>query len=223
MDLDIRRRIELEEFDYQTLSSLLSGYSNPRMKINALLKKAEIIRVKKGIYVFGEKYSNRPYSKELLANWIYGPSIVSMDYMLSWYGLIPETVTVLTSTTVKRPKTFATPVGDFIYRQVPYSYSLLGMCKIESQAGGFLAGTPERALADKIRDTRGNTLRNQLETEQYLFEDLRLDEEVFLTMDPDLLTRLSVAGRSRKIAFCASLLKKMLRSSRVASGPQNQN
>ncbi|MCX6226143.1 MAG: hypothetical protein NTV01_15555 [Bacteroidia bacterium] len=212
MDFDIRRQIEFEEFDYQTLRSLLSGYSNPGMKINALLKKGLIIRVKKGIYIFGQKYSNRPYSKELLANWIYGPSIVSIDYMLSYYGLIPETVTAVTSTSVKRPKTFSTPVGDFIYRQVPYEYSLLGMCRIGSPAGGFLAGTPERALADKIRDTKGNTVQNQLEAEQYLFEDLRLDEEIFLSLDPDLLARLAAAGRSRKIDFCTAILKKMKRS-----------
>jgi hypothetical protein len=212
MEIDIRYQIKSEEFDYQTLRWLLSGYSNPGMKINALLKKALIIRVKKGIYVFGHKYSNRPYSKELLANWIYGPSIVSMDYMLSYYGLIPESVTVLTSTTSKRAKTFRTPVGDFVYRQVPYEYGLLGMCRIESVAGGFLAGTPERSFADKIRDTKGNTFSKQSEAEQYLFEDLRIDEEVFLTLDPDLLAKLAAAGRSRKIEFCTAILKKMQKS-----------
>jgi len=58
---------------------------------------------------------------------------------------------------------------------------------MKSQAGAFLAGTPERALADKIRDARGNTLKNLTETEQYLFEDMRLDEEGFVRMDADLL------------------------------------
>ena len=211
MEIDIRYQIKSEEFDYQTLISVLSGYSNPRMKINALLKKAIIIRVKKGIYVFGKKYSNRSCSKELLANWIYGPSIVSMDYMLSYYGFIPEAVTALTSTTSKRPKTFKTPVGNFIYRQVPYNYGLLGMCRIESMAGGFLAATPERSLADKIRDSKGNSFHNQSEAEQYLFEDLRIDEELFFTLDPDMLASLATAGRSKKIELCAALLKKMQR------------
>lgn len=208
-EFDIRRKIESEEFDYQTLIAVLSGYSNPRMKINALLKKGVIIRVKKGIYVFGDRYSNRPYSKELLANWIYGPSILSMDYMLSWYGLIPESVAVVTSSTGKRPKTFKTPVGDFIYRQVPHEYSILGMCRMENKSGGFLAATPERTLADKIIETRGSPLQNLAETEQYLFNDLRLDEEEFLKLDADLLGQLASAGRSRKIEFCAKLLNRM--------------
>jgi hypothetical protein len=206
---DIRSKIEAEEFDYQTLGAILSEYANPRMKINALLKKGVIIRVKKGIYVFGGRYSNRAHSKELLANWIYGPSIVSMDYMLSWYGLIPESVTIVTSSTSKRPKTFKTPIGDFIYRQVPYEYSILGMCRKENLAGGFLAATPERALADRIIETRGNPLQSLADMEQYIMDDLRLDEDEFIKMDAELLGQLASAGRSRKIEFCVKLLKRM--------------
>jgi hypothetical protein len=86
------------------------------------------------------------------------------------------------------------------------------MCRIETSAGRFLAGTSERSLADKIRDTKGNTFRNQSEAEQYLFKDLRIDEEIFLTMDPDLLASLAAAGRSKKIELCTAILKKMQRS-----------
>lgn len=92
MNVDIRLQIAGEEFDYQTLISLLSAYSNPAMKISGLLKAGDIIRVKKGLYVFGQRHRRRPYSLELLANLIYGPSMVSSNYMLAHYGLIPEAV-----------------------------------------------------------------------------------------------------------------------------------
>jgi len=211
-DIDVRNLIEPEEFDYQTLMAVLSSYSNPRMKINSLLKRGVIIRVKKGIYVFGSEFRKRPFSKELLANWIYGPSIVSMDYMLSWYGLIPEAVTLITSSTAKRQKNFKTPVGDFVYKQVPYDYSVLGMCHIENEAGGFLAGTPERALADKVRETRGNNMKNLKETGQFLFDDLRIDQDMFIKLDKGLLASLAKAGRSGKIEHCHKLLIKMQKS-----------
>lgn len=41
----IRKRIEHEEFDYQTLLVCLKDYARPRDKISALLKKGLIIRI----------------------------------------------------------------------------------------------------------------------------------------------------------------------------------
>jgi len=208
MRVDIRRQIAGEEFDYQTLMALLSGYSNPAMKISGLIKAGDIIRVKKGLYVFGERYRRRPYSMELLANLIYGPSMVSSDYMLAHYGLIPEAVYSLTSATFKRSKTFKTPLGTFIYKQAPVRYYPVGMRQLEFKGGAFLAASPERALADKVREDAGNIFNNQKEAERYLFEDLRLDEEGFLAMDAALLEECSRLARSRKIKFCAAVLKK---------------
>jgi predicted transcriptional regulator of viral defense system len=77
-----------EEFDYQILQDALADYSRPRDKIRNLIKKKEIIRVKKGLYVLGDGHRKRPYSRELLANLIYGPSYVSLEYALSYHGLI---------------------------------------------------------------------------------------------------------------------------------------
>lgn len=208
MNPDIRRQITGEEFDYQTLMGLLSAYGNPAMKISGLIKAGEIIRVKKGLYVFGGRHRRRPYSMELLANLIYGPSMVSSDYMLAHYGLIPEAVYALTSTTFKRPKTFKTPLGLFIYKQAPANYYPVGMRRVEFKGGAFLAASPERALADKIREDAGNILNNQKEAERYLFEDLRLDEEGFFAMDAALLNDCARLARSRKIRFCAAVLKK---------------
>ena len=208
MRVDIRTKIAGEEFDYQTLMALLSEYSNPSMKISGLIKTGEIIRVKKGLYVFGEAHRRRPYSMELLANLIYGPSMVSSDYMLAHYGLIPEAVYSLTSATIKRSKTFKTPLGTFIYKQAPIQYYPVGMSQLEFKGGAFLAASPERALADKIREDSGNILNNRKEAERYLFEDLRLDEEGFFAMDAALLERCARLSRSRKIKFCAAVLKK---------------
>jgi hypothetical protein len=208
MNADIRRQILSEEFDYQTLMGLLSAYSNPGMKVAALIKAGEIVRVKKGLYVFGERYRRRPYSLELLANLIYGPSMLSSDYMLAHYGLIPEAVYALTSTTFKRPKTFKTPLGLFIYKQVPVKYYPVGLRRLEFKGGAFLAAGPERALADKIREDDGNIFNNRKEAERYLFEDLRLNEEGCSAMDLALLEDCARLARSRKIRFCAAVLKK---------------
>jgi hypothetical protein len=205
----IRNQITSEEFDYQLLVSCLSEYANPRSKIRDLSRKGIIIRVKKGIYIFGDQYRRSYYSREILANWIYGPSLVSMETMLSYYGLIPERVDALTSTTTKRPKEFNTPVGLFTYQQVPLAWYTIGINRIENPGGMYLAASPERALADKVLHDLHNHLQSLKDASAYLFEDLRLDEDGFRQMDPDILFELARVGKSRKTEFCARLLKKM--------------
>jgi hypothetical protein len=106
---ELRKRIAGEEFDYQALLDGLREYDCPRDKITALLKKGMIIRVKKGIYIFGESYRRRPFSRELLANMIYGPSYISLDTALHHHGLIPERVEAMMSVTEGRGRRFFTP------------------------------------------------------------------------------------------------------------------
>lgn len=204
---DLRRRVGREEFDYQALMAALPEYANPRDKVTALLRRGDIVRVKKGLYVFGDELSRRPYSRELLANLIYGPSFVSLDSALSFHDLIPERVEALTSVTTKRPKSFQTPIGAFIYRQSPASAFHIGMDRVEEGDVAFLIATPERALADKVRDDRGNALRVRQEAARYLFDDLRIDEEGFRQLDPCRFEELARALRSRKVATCAALLR----------------
>jgi predicted transcriptional regulator of viral defense system len=84
----LRAKVPYEETDYVALKNALSQYSNIRAKITSLLKSGELIRVKKGLYVFGPTEAKEPYSKEILANLIYGPSYISLDYALSLYGIV---------------------------------------------------------------------------------------------------------------------------------------
>jgi hypothetical protein len=211
MEPDLRQQIGREEFDYPALMSALASYANPRDKVTSLLRRGTVVRVKKGLYVFGEALRRRPYSRELLANLIYGPSFVSLDCALAFHGLIPERVETVTSVTPKRGRAFRTPVGTFAYRQVPETYFPLGMGRVEQGDVAFLMAVPERALADKVRDDRGNPLRTLADAEAYLFENLRLEREGACAMDADLLEQLAEAGRSRKIALCARVLQRLAR------------
>lgn len=204
---NLRQRIGREEFDYPALMAALSGYANPRDRVTAMLRRGDVIRVKKGLYVFGPDLRRRPYSRELLANLIYGPSFVSLDTALSFHGLIPERVEAVTSVTSKRPKRFETPVGTFIYRGSPRRSFHLGMDRVEEGDVAFLIATRERALADKVRDQRGNPIRTKGDAARYLFDDLRIDEEEFGRLQPDALDELAAGLRSRKVAVCASLLR----------------
>ena len=86
--IDIRKLIDHEVFDYQTLVGLLNEYTSPRDKITKMIREGVIVRVKKGLYIFGNEFQHRPFSSLYIANLIYGPSYVSLEYALQMYSLI---------------------------------------------------------------------------------------------------------------------------------------
>lgn len=209
---DLRKKIAGEEFDYQSLLDGLREYNRPRDKITALLQRRAIFRVKKGIYVFGEKYSRRPFSREILANMIYGPSYVSLDYALHYHGLIPERVEAVTSVTCGRGRRFSTPVGLFIYRVVPMRAYQIGIDQIEIEGGrSFLIATPEKALTDKIHDDRGTGIRTQAEMRGYLLNNLRIDPERLGKLDTETIAIIADRCRSRKIRLLSNFVHRLQR------------
>ncbi|MFA6172346.1 MAG: hypothetical protein WC701_01550 [Kiritimatiellales bacterium] len=209
MSETLRKQIGREEFDYQVLLSALSGYASPRDRITALLRSEAIIRVKKGLYVFGPDYRREPFSRELLANLIYGPSFVSMNYALGYYGLIPERVETVTSVCSGRARRFETPVGLFTYHATPCCS--VGVGRAGQRESRFLIALPERALADRIRDERNDADRTQKGMAQYLFENLRMEEADIRAMDAGLMEELALALRSRKVQNCAALIRALRR------------
>jgi predicted transcriptional regulator of viral defense system len=213
MIIDVRNRIQAEIFDYQTLTDALRELSYPRDKITDMLAQRIIIRVKKGLYVFGEKYRRHPYSKELLANLVYGPSYVSLDYALAYYGLIPERVEALTSVTLSRSRKFRTPVGLFIYRQIPARAYEAGMVRVEAENDqAFLIASPEKALADKIVSVRGAPIASLAEMRRFLEEDLRIDAGAIRSMSADRIDELAGRYRSLKLRRLAGLVRRFQRS-----------
>ncbi|MBE0596147.1 MAG: hypothetical protein IH614_02635 [Desulfuromonadales bacterium] len=212
MTENLRQVIPFEEFDYQALMGALADYARPRDKVTDLLAKGVIVRVKKGLYIFGEKWRRQPYSREILANLLYGPSCVSLDYALHYHGLIPERVEAITSVTPKRANSFATPVGLFLYSNVPEAGFAVGLGRVELEEGrAFLLAAPEKALADKLRQGRGLGLRTQKECLGYLVEDLRIDEAALRDLDAGLLDELSQAYRSPRVALLAGLTRRLAR------------
>lgn len=190
MLLALRNALLTEEFDYGFIKHALCEYKNPRVKINDLLKKGKIIRVKKGLYVFGPELSREPYSKEALANLIYGPSYISLEYALSFYGLIPERVEAVTSITSKRKKFFNTPVGIFSYRYINPAIYSYGVTLYELDKNhSILIASKEKALSDMLYFS--GKMKNETQIEKYLFDDLRMDIEKIRGFDLEKVNELA--------------------------------
>ena len=194
------------------LRDALSGYSRPRARTTLLLRNGSIVRVKKGLYVFGKEERRKPLCPELLANLIYGPSCVSLEYALAWHALIPERVETVTSVTCGRSRAFDTPVGRFVYRNVSMRVFPVGVDRVETGDGrAFLIATPEKALADVLVSDRRGPILARREMAAYLRESLRIEEGRLKGLDRNLLDELATCYRSRKVRLLASIVERLNR------------
>ena len=152
----------------------LSAYSNKNTKISREIKNGNLIKIKNGLYETDPNVEGY-----LLAIDIYGPSYLSFDFALSYYGLIPEKVVTYTSATCekKKKKEYSNQYGYYTYRDVPIVVYPLGVKVIEENGYSYQIATPEKALCDKLYTI--SPMKNYGELEQLLFDDLRIDEEIF--------------------------------------------
>src|SRR3989339_72698 len=74
-------------------------------------KKGLFLRLKQGLYAF----LDRAPSEEETANALYKPSYISFEYAMSRYGIIPETVYIISCATTK-------PTRFFEVADIGYSY-----------------------------------------------------------------------------------------------------
>ena len=213
---ELHNLIAQEEFDYLALREALRDYARPRDKITTLLRTGTIIRVKKGLYIFGPRHSRAPYSRELLANLIYGPSYVSLEYALSYYGIIPERTETVTSVTCGKSRTFNTPAGRFTYWAVPVAAYHTGIDLVDAGNNrAFLMASREKALADFVCHDRGSGLRQVGAFAPYLFDSLRVDAAALAQLDPERLALIGAAYGSNKIRLLAGFIRSVRTSQKV--------
>lgn len=158
--------------------SMLKDYKRPNDKVHALLNEGILEAVKKGLYIAGPAVKANKPEPFLLANHILGPSYISLDSALSYYGLTPERTYEVSSMTIKASRKFTTPVGLFSYIRLPLPYYSFGLRQVKlSDEQVAMMASPEKALFDKVGTTSGLLLRSQKNATSYLLEDLRMDEE----------------------------------------------
>lgn len=182
---------------------------SPEKKILALEKSGELIRLKRDLYIVSSDLCGKATDARLCANHIYGPSYISMQWALRYYGLIPEQVFGITSITTKRSQAFATPIGGFYYKQVAPQYFPVGTMSTIENGIGFLIASPEKALCDTILFDQYVPNQSLKALYTYLEEDLRLDMDEFAQMDAAIFAQCAATGRKAQIfSNLAKLLKK---------------
>jgi hypothetical protein len=168
--------------DYLHLQDCFSNFKSPKKKIFDLKKKGYLRQLKRGQYfnLKSKFLESTPY--EIIANSLYFPSYVSMEWALQYYGLIMDRVNTVTSVTLLRSKEFKTPYSTFSYKHLTKKRYPIGYINQMNKAGeSFLIARPEKALLDlvnlKAKDLIINTEGDILE---FFVNDLRLDLAEFL-------------------------------------------
>jgi predicted transcriptional regulator of viral defense system len=194
---------ELEQFgnipiDSAVLYSLMDKYKFKRNKVASMEKRGDIVRLKKGLYVVSGKISRKSLSRELIANHLYGPSYVSFETALAFYGLIPEKVFAVRSATFKQAKHFENAVGNFEYTTVPQDYYPIGISQqtVDNEYT-YLLATPEKALCDLILTTPNLRLQSVKAMQTYLEDDMRMDFSVLQSVDTEIIGQCIEAGRKK--------------------------
>jgi predicted transcriptional regulator of viral defense system len=121
-----------------------------RVQLRGWQKKGLIIKLRRGLYILNKNDRKIEPSRIFLANALYSPSYVSMEYAFGYYDLIPEKVEDITSITTKKTAKFKNPFGTFIYQHLKTDL-FFGFMELEDENGfPVLIAEPEKAVLDFI-------------------------------------------------------------------------
>jgi hypothetical protein len=117
---------------------------------------------------------------EYLSGIVRSPSYLSLEYVLEKAGMIPESPFALTCITTKTPRTYATPLGRFVYRSIRSNlftgYGLGAYRGLEVRIA-----SPAKALFDMLYLRPFNTPSTMraylLETGRFNWDALRASEK----------------------------------------------
>ena len=176
-----------------SLDQIYSTYPQfDRTNLTRWIRKGYISRLRQGYYTFPGYKSKRDFSL-YFANRIYKPSYISLHTALSFYGMIPEAVSQITSVTPLKTATFKNDFGDYSYKNIKddlmFGYELKEMDEYRR----LMFATPEKALLDLLY------LYPFYNSEKEM-EELRIDE-YYLREDLNVEMLMSYNGRFKSKAL----------------------
>ncbi len=119
-----------------------------KVQLNRWVKSGRLVRLRRNLYLPGSESGRAFPSREFLAGAIYFPSYISLEYALSFYGIIPERTRDLTGVTARKTARFENPTGLYVYRNVKEA-CFQGFESRKDEAGlSYFMALPEKALAD---------------------------------------------------------------------------
>ncbi|MDD3361775.1 MAG: hypothetical protein PHW34_08910 [Hespellia sp.] len=179
------------------------AYANPQSRVQTMVKKGELIPLKRGLF---ETDTAAPGF--LMANALLGPSYLSFEYALSYYSMIPERVVVYTSATFGRNKKleYSNQFGSFTYRDIPEAVFPYYYTRELSGHRPYLIATREKALCDQLCVMA--PIRGINDFREWLFDGMRLDEDIYEELDSEKMKRIAPLYHRTNLDQLVRLLEK---------------
>ncbi|MDP3057200.1 MAG: hypothetical protein Q8N37_01605 [bacterium] len=185
-----KKSLRLLEKDENTLNANLKYW----------LKNSDLVALKKGTYIFKEKYDRENKKDdylEYIANQLIQPSYVSLEYVMAKYQLLSEPVRAVTSITVKNPREFYNKLGVWRYYSLPKKL-FIGY-KIKYFQGAPIA---EATKAKAVFDFLYLRFRREMKASRQNIDDLRLNWENLDKQDlKELNSYFELIGQKRYAYF----------------------
>lgn len=202
---------EEQPLPHQLLMSWLKGYKRPNDKILGLKAQGSLEPLKRGLYIAGPSVTDKKPDVMLVANHLLGPSYVSVETALSYYGLIPERVYETSSMTTKASRSFNTAMGLFTYTRLSLPYYSFGLQALRLPSNQYaMVASPEKALCDKIVTTSGLALRSIRNAYDYLVDDMRIDESALKDLNTNMIQEwLSDAPKKDSLLMVVKMIEQL--------------
>lgn len=207
----------LKQAPYLTKSNLALPLGKEGDDLNYWIKKLTneklLTPLKKGFYIssyYQDTMIRDPEQSEsywvYLANVLRSPSYVSLEYVLSKYNVIPETVSSITSVTLKSPRSYRSENAFFIYRNIKrdlfsgYRFLAFGNSGLTAKIA-----YPFKAIFDFLYL---KSFSSEKEMQTYLLEAGRFNWDVLTEADKRKFLQVVETSNSTKMKTITSILKR---------------
>lgn len=209
---------QLEHFLSQWPSGILAerdiycsfdSYSHKAQKdmIERAVSWGWLLRIKRGLYLIGRPFRTDIPSRYEIAQYISGPSYISMESALSFHQMIPEAVYATVSASARRSQEFETPIGLFLFHHVPTAFFYNGVERLEAGNNIYLMATPLKALGDFIY-----VKKKEYNTTLDVTSDLRIERDHLADQPLELLRSLEEHYPNKRVQQFYKRLRKELYS-----------
>ena len=142
--INIFRNKSISLFTWEDLFKIFNFSSNTAKALLGRLKKKGIISsLTKGKYLF--LLAKKPPEDFEIASFIYGPSYISLESALSFYGIIDQFPYQITSVTLRKARNFEVNGKNFVYTHIKKSFF-----QDYKKENNYLIATPEKAVFDLL-------------------------------------------------------------------------
>lgn len=164
-----KRMMDYPVFTAQEAKNIFFRETNLSVQISQWVKNGYLERIKKGLYILSNR--KKEVNPMVLAEKIYSPSYLSLEFALNHYGIIPDIPGTYTSVSSRKTMNFKTNFGYFSYQKIKPEFFIGYQPFIEKDVSFSLA-YPEKAILDFLYLNK-----RRLKAASAFWNEMRIDED----------------------------------------------